>query len=228
MIKREEYLKELRAFREKRVIKVVSGIRRCGKSTLFDLFKEELLADGVEKEQIISFNFETADNYDIDDFKKLYKAVENRLCPNKMNYVFLDEVQQVREFQRACDSLYILKNVDLYITGSNAMLLSGELATLLSGRYIEIKMLPLSFKEYISVKGESDLSRKYRDYLTKSSFPYTLELSRSKVQTEHKSFVVYEKNRDVSVVKTAYSPQAFGDFLIELKNKGAVCQYSER
>lgn len=180
MIKREEYLKELRAFREKRVIKVVSGIRRCGKSTLFDLFKEELLADGVEKEQIISFNFETADNYDIDDFKKLYKAVENRLCPNKMNYVFLDEVQQVRKFQRACDSLYILKNVDLYITGSNAMLLSGELATLLSGRYIEIKMLPLSFKEYISVKGESDLSRKYRDYLTKSSFPYTLELSRSK------------------------------------------------
>lgn len=180
MIKREEYLKELRAFREKRVIKIVSGIRRCGKSTLFDLFKEELLADGVEKEQIISFNFETADNYDIDDFKKLYKAVENRLCPNKMNYVFLDEVQQVREFQRACDSLYILKNVDLYITGSNAMLLSGELATLLSGRYIEIKMLPLSFKEYISVKGESDLSRKYRDYLTKSSFPYTLELSRSK------------------------------------------------
>ena len=180
MIKREEYLKELRAFREKRVIKVVSGIRRCGKSTLFDLFKEELLADGVEKEQIISFNFETADNYDIDDFKKLYKAVENRLCPNKMNYVFLDEVQQVREFQRACDSLYILKNVDLYITGSNAMLLSGELATFLSGRYIEIKMLPLSFKEYISVKGESDLSRKYRDYLTKSSFPYTLELSRSK------------------------------------------------
>ena len=170
----------MRAFREKRVIKVVSGIRRCGKSTLFDLFKEELLADGVEKEQIISFNFETADNYDIDDFKKLYKAVENRLCPNKMNYVFLDEVQQVREFQRACDSLYILKNVDLYITGSNAMLLSGELATLLSGRYIEIKMLPLSFKEYISVKGESDLSRKYRDYLTKSSFPYTLELSRSK------------------------------------------------
>ena len=180
MIKRKEYLKELRAFREKRVIKVVRGIRRCGKSTLFDLFKEELLADGVEKEQIISFNFETADNYDIDDFKKLYKAVENRLCPNKMNYVFLDEVQQVREFQRACDSLYILKNVDLYITGSNAMLLSGELATLLSGRYIEIKMLPLSFKEYISVKGESDLSRKYRDYLTKSSFPYTLELSRSK------------------------------------------------
>ena len=180
MIKREEYLKELRAFREKRVIKVVSGIRRCGKSTLFDLFKEELLADGIEEEQIISFNFESADNYDIDDFKKLYKAVENRLCPNKMNYVFLDEVQQVREFQRACDSLYILKNVDLYITGSNAMLLSGELATLLSGRYIEIKMLPLSFKEYISVKGESDLSRKYRDYLTKSSFPYTLELSRSK------------------------------------------------
>ena len=100
--------------------------------------------------------------------------------PDKMNYVFLDEVQLVNDFQRACDSLYILKNVDLYITGSNAGLLSGELATLLSGRYVEIKMLPLSFKEYVSVVGESDLSRKYRDYLMNSSFPYTLELSKRK------------------------------------------------
>lgn len=180
MINRVEYLNQLIDFKDKQLIKVVTGIRRCGKSTLFELYKEHLQNNGVEGNQIISLNFESAELYDVNDHKALYHEVESRLNPNKMNYVFLDEVQLVNDFQRACDSLYILKNVDLYITGSNAGLLSGELATLLSGRYVEIKMLPLSFKEYVSVVGESDLSRKYRDYLMNSSFPYTLELSKRK------------------------------------------------
>ena len=180
MINREEYLNQLIDFKDKQVIKVVSGIRRCGKSTLFELYKEYLLSNGVDDNQIVSLNFESAEFYDVNDFKALYHEVESRLNPDKMNYVFLDEVQLVSNFQRACDSLYILKNVDLYITGSNASLLSGELATLLSGRYVEIKMLPLSFMEYVSVVGESDLSRKYRDYLMNSSFPYTLELNKRK------------------------------------------------
>ncbi len=180
MINREEYLNQLIHFKDKQLIKIITGIRRCGKSTLFELYKEHLIYNGVEDSQIISLNFESAEFYDIKDFKALYHEVENRLVPDKMNYVFLDEVQMVPDFQRACDSLYILKNVDLYITGSNAGLLSGELATLLSGRYVEIKMLPLSFKEYISAAGESDLSRKYRDYLLNSSFPYTIELSNRK------------------------------------------------
>lgn len=180
MINRVEYLNQLIDFKDKQLIKVVTGIRRCGKSTLFELYKEHLQNNGVEGNQIISLNFESAELYDVNDHKALYHEVESRLNPNKMNYVFLDEVQLVNNFQRACDSLYILKNVDLYITGSNAGLLSGELATLLSGRYVEIKMLPLSFKEYVSVVGESDLSRKYRDYLMNSSFPYTLELSKRK------------------------------------------------
>ena len=180
LINREEYLNQLIAFKDKQLIKVVTGIRRCGKSTLFELYKEYLLSAGVDEKQIISLNFESADFYDVSDFKALYHEVENRLLPDKMNYVFLDEVQLVSDFQRACDSLYILKNVDLYITGSNAGLLSGELATLLSGRYVEVKMLPLSFREYISAVGESDLSRKYRDYLMNSSFPYTLELDKRK------------------------------------------------
>ena len=177
MINREEYLNQLVNFKDKRLIKVVTGIRRCGKSTLFELYKEHLIQNGVEESRIISLNFESAEFYDIKDFKALYHEVKGRLVPDKMNYVFLDEVQMVSDFQRACDSLYILKNVDLYITGSNAGLLSGELATLLSGRYVEVKMLPLSFKEYISAVGESDLSRKYRDYLMNSSFPYALELN---------------------------------------------------
>ena len=180
MINREEYLDRLISFRDKQLIKVVTGIRRCGKSTLFDLYKDYLLDSGVKEDQIISINFESAEFYDIRNFKDLYNEVRSRLVSDRINYVFLDEVQQVPDFQRACDSLYILKNVDLYITGSNAGLLSGELATLLSGRYVEIKMLPLSFREYISTKGESDLSRKYRDYLMNSSFPYTTELDRRK------------------------------------------------
>ena len=179
MINRVEYLNQLIDFKDKQLIKVVTGIRRCGKSTLFELYKEHLQNNGVEDNQIISLNFESAEFYEVNDYKALYHEVESRLNPDKMNYVFLDEVQLVNDFQRACDSLYILKNVDLYITGSNG-LLSGELATLLSGRYVEIKMLPLSFKEYVSVVGESDLSRKYRDYLMNSSFPYTLELSKRK------------------------------------------------
>lgn len=180
MIDREEYLDQLISFKDKRLIKVVTGIRRCGKSTLFELYKEHLLKNGVGEDQIVSLNFESAEFYEIKDYAALYHAVESRLVSDKMNYVFLDEVQLVRDFQRACDSLYILKNVDLYITGSNAGLLSGELATLLSGRYVEIRMLPLSFREYISAAGNSDLARKYRDYLMNSSFPYTLELTRRK------------------------------------------------
>ena len=180
MINRDEYLNQLIAFRDKQLIKVVSGIRRCGKSTLFELYKDYLLDCDVDDSQLISLNFESAEFYDIKSFTDLFHAVAARLDPSKMNYVFLDEVQLVPDFQRACDSLYIMKNVDLYITGSNAGLLSGELATLLSGRYVEIKMLPLSFKEYISAVGTDDLSRKYRDYLLNSSFPYTLELSRGK------------------------------------------------
>ena len=180
MIERPNYLEELRSFKEKDLIKIVTGIRRCGKSTLFDLYIEYLLANGVSKEQIIRINLEDYEFNDIIDYNDLYKCINLKLLADKMNYVFIDEVQRITEFQRACDSLYIKKNVDLYITGSNSKLLSGELATLLSGRYVEIKMLPLSFKEYISYVGESDLEKKYVDYITKSSFPYTLKLESAK------------------------------------------------
>lgn len=143
MIERMEYLDKLK---DKDLIKVVTGIRRCGKSTLFELYINYLKEIVIKEEQIIKINLEDAD-FNFTNYKQLYDYVNKKIDSNKKYYVFLDEVQNVPMFQKAVDSLYIKKNVDVYITGSNAYMLSGELATLLSGRYIEIKMLPLSFKE---------------------------------------------------------------------------------
>ena len=180
MIERPEYLNDLIRFKDKDLIKIVTGIRRCGKSTLFDLYVDYLLKNGVSKSQIVRINLEEHEFDNIKDYNDLYEYISSKLNKNQNNYVFIDEVQKVVDFQKACDSLYIKKNVDLYITGSNSKLLSGELATLLSGRYVEIKMLPLSFKEYISYVGDTDLEKKYMDYITKSSFPYTLMLNSTK------------------------------------------------
>ena len=176
-IKRENYLSILRNFKDQQIIKVITGIRRCGKSTLLELFQDYLKENGVEDRQIISINFENADYEDLQDRKKLYEYLKSRLIKGKKTYIFLDEIQKVNEFEKTVDSLFINKNIDLYITGSNAWLLSSELATLLTGRYIEIKMLPLSFKEYCSTfEDKTDLSRKFRNYLQYSSFPQAIEL----------------------------------------------------
>ncbi len=180
MIERPIYLNDLISFRDKELIKIVRGPRGSGKSALFDLYITYLLEDNVNPIQIIRINLEDHDFNDMKDYNDLYTYISSKLLPDKMNYVFIDEVQKLTDFQIACDSLYIKKNVDLYITGSNSKLLSGELATLLSGRYVEIKMLPLSFKEYISYVGKSDIAQKYLDYITKSSFPYVLKLNSSR------------------------------------------------
>ena len=181
MIARNDYLDQLNSFRDKQLVKVVTGIRRCGKSTLLEMYQDELIKSGVDPKQIISVNFEVAECEELMDRKVLYAYISERLIRDKKNYIFLDEIQHVDEWQRTVDSLFIKKNCDVYITGSNAYLLSGELATLLSGRYVEIKMLPLSFSEYISTfPDRSDLQRKFNSYLINSSFPYTLKLNKSK------------------------------------------------
>ena len=178
MIIRSEYLNKLVSFQDKQIIKVITGIRRCGKSTLLEQFQEHLCTQGVDQSQILAINFEDFDFSDLLDPKRLYAHIKERLIPDKMNYIFLDEIQNVEDFPKVVDSLFLKKNVDLYITGSNAHMLSSEIATLLSGRYVLIEMLPLSFKEYVFESGsESDLSRKYVDYLQNSSFPYTLNLN---------------------------------------------------
>ena len=145
MVQRKQYMDKLKKMKDKKIIKVVTGIRRCGKSTLLLMFRAYLKECGVEDNQIISVNFEDIANEPLLDYKKLHDYVTQRLIPDKMTYVFLDEIQNVTQFQKTVDSLFIKENVDVYITGSNAQMLSSELATLLSGRYIEITMLPLSF-----------------------------------------------------------------------------------
>ena len=176
-INRDHYLSILKNFKDQQIIKVITGIRRCGKSTLLEIYRDYLRDSMVEESQIISINFEDADYEELLDRRKLYDYIKTRLVKGKKTYVFLDEIQNVNEFEKTVDSLFINKDVDLYITGSNAYLLSSELATLLTGRYIEIKMLPLSFKEYVSAfKDKTDLSRKFRNYLRYSSFPQAVEL----------------------------------------------------
>ena len=173
MIPRPQYLERLISLKDKQIIKVITGIRRCGKSSLLTLFKEHLKNAKVMDDQIISINFEDMEFESLKDYRSLYEFVNSRLTKNQFYYVFLDEVQNCEHFEKAIDSLFIKDNVDLYVTGSNAYLLSGELATLLSGRYVEIEMLPLSFKEYLNSLGDkTDLERKFRDYLRFGAFPY--------------------------------------------------------
>jgi len=176
MIKREIYLNNLRGYKDKNLIKVITGIRRCGKSTLLEMFREELMASDIKSDRIIAINFEDMSNSYLLDAHTLHDHIIEQL-KDEMNYIILDEVQLVPEFERVLDSLYIRKNVDLYVTGSNANMLSGELATLLSGRYVEIFMLPLSMIEFSEGLNE-DLNYEdlYNRYLEVSSFPYALEL----------------------------------------------------
>ena len=175
-IPREEYFERLRNLKHKKLIKIVTGIRRCGKSTVLDMFKEELLSNGVEENQIIFINFEDYENKSLRNPESLYDYIKQRLT-SKMNYIFLDEIQRVEDFPEVVDSLYIKDNVDLYLTGSNSSLLSSEIATLISGRYVEIKMLPFSFKEFVKATNQTEnLSSAYRQYVETSSFPYVLEL----------------------------------------------------
>jgi predicted AAA+ superfamily ATPase len=177
LIERKEYLDRLIALKEKQVIKIITGIRRCGKSTLFEMYQEYLLQQKVTKSQIIAINLEDFDFFELRDPRKLYDYIITRLIQDQISYVFLDEVQHVQEFPDVVNSLFIKKNIDLYLTGSNAYMLSSEIATLISGRYIEIAMLPLSFREYVSSKGNiNELDQKYVEYLQHSSFPYALEL----------------------------------------------------
>lgn len=175
-IKRAAYLNQLLKWRDKHVIKIITGIRRCGKSTLMMQFQQMLRDENVSEKQIIYVNLEDLEFEHLKDYRELYRYITARMVSGKMNYVFLDEIQSVESFQKAIDSLFLKENVDIYLTGSNAYLLSGEISTLLSGRYIEIEVLPLSIKEFQS-STDAQGEQLYRDYIGSSSFPYTINLS---------------------------------------------------
>ena len=185
-IERTDYLNWLLRWKGQQIIKVITGVRRCGKSTLFDIFQSHLIANGTSPEQIININFENLDFEDLTDYKALYRYVNERLLPDRMNYIFLDEIEHVQHYEKAVDSLFLKNNCDLYITGSNGYLLSSELATYLTGRYVALSMQPLSFKEFCSGLSDSALSlnEKFNRYLQFSSFPYTLRYGNSLEETQ--------------------------------------------
>ncbi len=177
IIERKEYLNKLITWKDKQLIKIVTGVRRCGKSVLLKMYQDYLKNNGVKESQIVTINFEDLDYEELTNYKKIYNYLKEKLIPNKMTYIFLDESQNVDQFPKVLDSLYIKDNVDIYVTGSNAYMLSSEIATMISGRYIQIEMLPLSFKEYMESTGNmNDRGIKYTEYLQNSSFPYSLQL----------------------------------------------------
>ncbi|MDD6034611.1 MAG: ATP-binding protein [Lachnospiraceae bacterium] len=211
MVLRRQYLEKLQKLQNKKIIKVVTGIRRCGKSTLLEQFRTLLLQSGVSENQIISINFEDISFEDLLEYRKLYAYVLEHMQKDKMNYVFLDEVQNVPDFQKAVDSLFIKDNVDVYITGSNARMLSGELATLLSGRYVEIPMLPLSFAEYFELVG-GEKRDAWKQYFLFGGFPYAAKIEEDDIRNEYlsgiyntvllKDIVANKKVQDVPLLES--------------------------
>ena len=183
MVERKEYLAELIQWRDEQVIKVVTGIRRCGKSTLLTQYQAWLRENGVQDAQIVSVNFEELEYEELLDYKKLYTYLKERLVAGKTTYIFLDEIQKAAAFEKVVDSLYVKPDVDIYITGSNAYMLSGDLATLLTGRYVEIKMLPLSLKEFLTITA-LDTDRGFAEYLQCGGLPYIARMDRTAEKVE--------------------------------------------
>lgn len=179
-IERKEYLNKLIALKDKQLIKVITGVRRCGKSTIMEIFQDYLRREGISDSQILAVNLEDYDFYELRDPQKLYRYIKDHMIQGQKLYVFLDEIQNVRDFPDVVNSLFIKRDIDLYLTGSNAYMLSSEIATFISGRYVEVKMLPLSFKEYVgATSGRDRLEESYRQYIELSSLPYALDLKDS-------------------------------------------------
>lgn len=179
-IERKEYLNKLIALKDKQLIKVITGVRRCGKSTIMEIFQDYLKSEGIPDNRIVAVNLEDYDFFELRDPHKLYRYIKEHMIQGQKLYVFLDEIQNVKDFPDVVNSLFIKKDIDLYLTGSNAYMLSSEIATFISGRYVEIKMLPLSFKEYVDATGgRNRLEESYRQYIELSSLPYALDLKDS-------------------------------------------------
>ncbi len=217
MIKRETYLSRLRELKDVQIIKVVAGVRRCGKSTLLEQFRDELLSNGTPASYIQHYNLEEPENSSIEHWRDFYFHIKNKLSDKGMNYIFLDEIQMLDNFERLLDGLHILKNVDLYVTGSNAYLLSSELATILTGRAITIEMYPFSFAEYVEYrKIEKPVDNDLVDYLQTGGFPQALELlniSRSAYENYLKGLYSTILEKDIKPRNAIYNEVAFENLL---------------
>ena len=171
MIQRKEFLNELIKWKNEKVIKVITGMRRAGKSTLLMQYQDYLRQSGIEENRIVSINFEELEYEELCDYRKLYDYIKDRLIEGKTTYIFLDEIQKVKDFEKVIDSIYVKSGTDIYITGSNAYFLSGNLATYLTGRYVEILVLPFSFKEYKEVV-DKDNEGAFSDYMKYGGLPF--------------------------------------------------------
>ena len=209
MIQRPQYIKMLLSFKDSDLIKIVTGVRRCGKSTLLELYQKELMAQGINEQQIQFIRLEALENESLLEYHKLYEHIVKKLVSDKKNYIFLDEIQNVPDFEKAVRSLYDKKNVDLYLTGSNSKLQSGQWATSIAGRYVEIKMYPLSFKEFVDTQlreARSNLDKLYATYVSQSSFPYTLSL-----QAEEQKRIYLEGIYETIVLKDVVENKGIRD-----------------
>ena len=208
-IYRKQYMDKLISLKDKNIIKVLTGIRRCGKSTILNQFKNYLIENGIKNENIISINFEDNNNNNLLDGEILHKYIMEHTDSNIKNYIFLDEIQNVVGFEKCIDSLLLREYLDIYITGSNSYMLSSELATFLTGRYIQIHVLPLSFQEYLSYYGETDELKKYNDYITYGGFPYLINMDNNNEKLEYLDSVY-----NTVLVKDVVSRKKINDILI--------------
>lgn len=208
-IYRKQYMDKLISLKDKNIIKVLTGIRRCGKSTILNQFKNYLIENGIKNENIISINFEDNNNNNLLDGEILHKYIMEHTDSNTKNYIFLDEIQNVIGFEKCIDSLLLREYLDIYITGSNSYMLSSELATFLTGRYIQIHVLPLSFQEYLSYYGETDELKKYNDYITYGGFPYLINMDNNNEKLEYLDSVY-----NTVLVKDVVSRKKINDILI--------------
>lgn len=201
LISRPDYFNKLLGYQDKKIIKVITGVRRCGKSTLLQLYKDYLFNKGINSKQVISINFDDYKYYDLLEAKALHAYIDERIIDNEKMYLFLDEIQNVKDYQRVVNSFYLNDKVDIYMTGSNSYMLSGELATLLTGRYVQIDMLPFSFSEFVEINGSGDnLDRAYQHYIDTSSFPYVFQLN-------------YELNQVSDYLKSLYNTVVLKDIV---------------
>ena len=210
MILRTSYFNQLLQLRDQDLIKVVTGIRRCGKSTLLHAFKQHLVTDGVAADAICFLNFEERENAHFQSWEQVYDFIIGNLSAAAKRYVFLDEVQLIPQFEKLVDALYVKKDIDLYITGSNAYLLSSELSTMLSGRYISINLHPFSFAEYVTAFPEvSDMGKLFRQYMNGSCFPESVTLSKVAPEQEN---IYLQSLYDTVVVKDIVQRQKLRKF----------------
>ncbi len=227
LIRRKEYLDKLLSYKDKDIIKVVTGLRRSGKSTLLEMFRDDLLKDGVTSKQTQLYNFELPENFMNKSWDSIYFEIKSKLQTGKMNYIFLDEIQNITDFEKLVDGLYATKNTDIYITGSNANLLSSELATLLSGRYIEISILPFSFAEYLE-SINIDIKQKYLnyealfyDYVNETSLPKGVDLREGgydKIYEYLEALYTTIIEKDITQRHKIYDKRAFSNVVKFLAN----------